>query len=104
MEAERTRVELLVLLGLAPGARDALDEVAAAVEEADGDHRHAELGGGLQVVAGEDAQPARVDREPGLEAELHAEVRDEDVAVVGMRLLPPGGGLVHRLRHRPGGS
>ena len=80
-EAERLRVELLVALGLPAFVGDALHEVSAAIKEADGDERHAELGSRLQMVAGQDAETAGIDREAGVDAELHAEVRDEDVAV-----------------------
>ena len=66
-------------------------EVAAAVEEADADERDAELGGALQVVAGEDAEAAGVDRQRLLDAELHAEVGDEQVrGVIAVSPLPPG--------------
>ena len=51
-----------IALDLAVVLVEPLAEVAAAVEEADADERDAELGGRLQVVAGEDAEPARVDR------------------------------------------
>ena len=87
-EAERLRVELLVLLRLPAFVADALREVAAAVEEADADERQAEVGRRLQVVAGEDAETAGVDREAGADAELHAEVRDEHVVAVAL-LGPP---------------
>src|SRR6185503_17387698 len=98
---DRLGVELLVPLGLPSFVGDALHEVPAAVEQADRDERYAELRGRLQVVAGEDTEAARVDREAGVDAELHAEVGDEDVAVVCMRLRPPRGGLVHRSGHSP---
>ena len=62
-ETCRLRIDGLVVLGLPPGRVEALREVAAAVEQADADERDAELGGGLQVVAGEDAEAAGVDRQ-----------------------------------------
>ncbi len=72
-----------------PSGGNALREVAAPVEEADADERHAELGRRLQMVAGEDAEAARIDRQASLEAELHAEVGDEHIAVAAVCLLPP---------------
>ena len=103
-EPELFGIELLVALGLPALVGDALHEVAAAVEETDRDERHAELCGGLQVVAREDAEAARVDRQARVDAELHAEVGDEYVAVVRMRLRPPRGGFVDRSAHAPAGS
>jgi len=88
-EAECLRVERLVGLGLAAVGVHALCEVAAAIEETDADERQPEVGGGLQVVACEDAEPAGVDREVGADPELHREVRDEQVVAVALG-GPPG--------------
>ena len=97
-EPERLRVERLVGLRLAALGREALGEVAAAIEEPDADERDPELRGGLQVVAREHPKPAGVDREARLEAELHAEVRDEQLAAaVTVRLRPPGREIGSRL-------
>ena len=75
-------------------------EVAAAVEQADADERHAELGRRLQVVAGEDAEAAAVDRQRLLDPELHREVGDADALVrVVVGLVPPGFGV---MRHSSG--
>ena len=60
---------------------DALLEVPVVVEEPDPDKRYAEVGCGLEVVAGKDAEPAGVDRDVGREAELGAEVRDQHAVV-----------------------
>ena len=57
-----------------------LPEVAAPVEEADPDERHAQLGGCLESVAREHAEPARVDGEALVEPELEREVRDQQVS------------------------
>ncbi len=90
-EACGLRIDGLVLLGLPPGRVQALREVAAAVEEADADERDAELGGALEVVAREDAEAAGVDRQRLLDAELHAEVGDEQPrGVIAVSPLPPG--------------
>jgi hypothetical protein len=53
-----------------------LAEVAFVVEQADGDDRHAEVAGRLQVIAGQHAEAAGVDRQHLGDAELHAEVGD----------------------------
>ena len=53
-----------------------LAEVARAVEQAHADERHAEVARRLAVVAGEDAEAARVDAERLVDPELHREVGD----------------------------
>src|SRR3990172_8009217 len=53
-----------------------LVEVSLAVEEADADHRQRQVRGGLQEVAGEDAETAPVQRQRAVDAELRAEVGD----------------------------
>ena len=69
-------------LELAVALVEPLPEVAAAVVEADADERDAELGGRLEMVAGEDAEAARVDRQALVEPELGREVRDEEVVAL----------------------
>jgi hypothetical protein len=58
---------------------DGLVEIALAEQQADGDEGHAQVAGRLAVVAGEDAQPAGIDRQALVEAELEAEVGDQVV-------------------------
>ena len=43
------------------------------------------------MVAGKDAQPTRVDRQPFVQAVLHREVRDLELLVVREGFLEPGG-------------
>ena len=69
-------VELDELLLLRAARGQQLAEVAVAVEEADADDRHAEVAGRLEVVAGEDAEAARVLGQRLAEAELGREVGD----------------------------
>ena len=69
-------VEDGVALLLPAVAVERLLEVAVAVEQADADERDAEVGGRLEVVAGEDAEPAGVLRQHRGDAELGREVRD----------------------------
>ena len=64
-------VVLLVAVGV-----DRLAEVALAVEQPDADERQGHVAGRLHVVAGEDAEAARVDAERLVEAVLGAEVGD----------------------------
>ena len=92
-EPDGFRVDRLVVLGLAAGLVDPLAEVAAGIEEPDSDQRHAELGRGLEVIAGEDPEAAGIDRQPLVDAELHAEVRDEQVVVLTPGALPPADGV-----------
>ena len=73
----------------APLGGQQLAEVAVAVEEADADDRHAEVAGRLEVVAGEDAEPARVLRQRLAEAELGREVGD-GARRIGQRRVPAG--------------
>ena len=92
-------VDRLVVLGLAAMLVEPLAEVATAVEQADADERNAELGSGLQVVAGEDAEPAGVDRQRLVDPELHAEVGDEQAVASLVGALPPADGVRGRVRH-----
>ena len=67
-------------------ARQRLPEVAGAVEQADADERHAEVAGGLEVVAGQDAEAAGVLRQHRGDAELRARSRRSRVGRVGAGL------------------
>ena len=69
-------VEDGVLLELPALAGERLLEVAGVVEQADADQRDAEVAGGLEVVAGQDAEAAGVLREHRGDAELGREVGD----------------------------
>ena len=64
----------LVALLLAAVGVDPLVEVAVGVEQAHADQGHAHVGGRLQVVAGQDAQAARVDGQALVDAELGREI------------------------------
>ena len=63
-----------VVLALAPLEIDLLVEVAEAVGQAHAHQGEAQVAGGLEVVAREDAQPARVERQALVDAELGGEV------------------------------
>ena len=55
---------------------EALAEVALVVEQADADERDAQVAGALDVVAGEHAEAAGVDRQRLVQAELGREIGD----------------------------
>ena len=69
------------LLALPTIGAELLAKVAAPVKECDGDHVEAAVGRGTEGVAGEDAEPARVGRKLGRQADLHREVGDRGRAV-----------------------
>ncbi len=95
-------------------AGERLLEVALLVEQADTDDRHAQVGGGLEVVTGEDAEAAGVLREDGRDAVLRGEVGDGTRRIgVGGALVPPltrevalevGGGLGQHVEEDPVGG
>ena len=68
---------------------DHLAEVAAAVEEPDGDERQRHVRGRLAVVAREDAEAARVDGQRLVQAVLGAEVRHRTVQLVAVAPSEP---------------
>ena len=88
------RVQRRVGLVLPAVRGQRLPEVAGAVVEAHGDERNAEVGRGLQVVTGQDAQAARIVGQHLGDAELHRKVRDAGrhgllVGPVALPLLVP---------------
>ncbi len=85
-------------------ARERLLEVAVAVEQADADDRHAEVAGGLEVVAGEDAEPAGVLRQHRGDAELGREVGDRPRRLAGSAALVPAVLAEVRRQVGPGGT
>lgn len=92
-EREFVRVEDGIALLLPAVAREALAEVAVAVEQADADERNTQVAGGLQMVSGKDAEPAGVLRQGSRHSELGREVGDgggEPVALGALLLVPPG--------------
>ena len=70
---------------------DLLPVVAVSPEHADAHQRHTEVGGRTQVVAGEHAQAAGVQRERFVQPVLHAEVRDQHVLRRPRGLTPEPG-------------
>ncbi len=74
LERHAARVEVRVGVLLVAVRVDGLAEVAVAVEQADADEREGHVRGRLAVVAGEDAEAARVEAERLVQAVLGAEV------------------------------
>ncbi len=75
-EGQLVRVEHRIVLLLPAVAGEGLAEVAVPVEQADADQRDAQVAGGLEVVAGQDAEAAGVLRQRGRDAEFRREVGD----------------------------
>ncbi len=101
LDGQVERVDDRVALLLPRVRRERLPEESLAVEDPDPDERHAEVARGLEVVAREDAEAARVDREHLGQPELGAEVRDavasrrerRDLRVRGGRRVLGGEGV-----------
>ena len=61
---------------LPPVGRQALLEIAVAIQQADRDQRQGQIAGGFEVIAGQHAQAAGINRQRLVHAELGREVRD----------------------------
>ena len=94
-------VGLEVLFTLPAILVEALQEVALAIEQADADEGNIEVGGALDVVAGEDAEAAGVDGQRLVQPELGGEIghgaRPQDAGMFrhprcGRRADTPAGG------------
>ncbi len=84
-----------VLLQLPALSRERLLEVAGVVEQTDAYEGYAEVAGGLEMVAGEDAEAAGVLREHRADAELRREVGDpRGCLLAGPPGVPPLAGEV----------
>src|SRR5664279_3047541 len=81
---------VVLLLPAVRGQR--LPEVPEPVQQPDPDDRHTQIGGGLQVVTGQDPEAAGIVRQHLGDAELHREVRDGGGQVLttgDLVLVPP---------------
>ena len=65
------------LLALLTVGIQTLKKVPAPVQQGHRHHRHFEVRGRANRVAGEHTKPSRIGRHPGLKADLHGKVRDE---------------------------
>ena len=70
------RIQRRIVFVLPPVGGQRLPKVARAVVQADGDQRQTQIGGRLEMVTGEDAQPAGIVGQHLGDAELHREVGD----------------------------
>ncbi len=93
-DRQLARLELGVDVLLVAVQVDLLTEVAMLVEEAHRHERNPEVGGGLEVISGQDSQAARVERDRLVDTELRTEVRD-GVLELGARSVIPRGVAVH---------
>ncbi len=97
--------ELLEILGLVGRllravGRQTLGEVTVAVEQTHGDHRNVLVRSLLQVVAGQNAQTARVDLQRRVQTVLHREVGDGRDLRIGLFIHVCGELAVHGVKHR----
>ena len=90
--------DLRPVLVLQPRPVDALLEVPLAVEQPDPDHRQREVARRLEDVAGERAEPAGVDRQRRVHAELGADEDDRAAEPFDRRLGARAVVLEHLLR------
>ena len=78
---------------------DQLPKIALLIEQSHAGHRHAQIAGGLELIAGHVAQSTRIDRQRLAQHEFHAEIGDTAQLRLRMGLLKPRG----RLRRVPPG-
>jgi hypothetical protein len=96
LQRHRVGIERRIELLLPPVRRQALPEVPLAVEESHSDERDPQVAGGLEVVAGQDPEAPRIDRQGLAHAELGREVSDR----LDLLVAPPAPALVPtRLLH-----
>ncbi|MPM66456.1 hypothetical protein SDC9_113363 [bioreactor metagenome] len=90
-DRQLVRVQQRVTLLLPAGGVERLDEVAVVVEQTDTDQRHTQVGGRLEMIAGQDSQATRVLRQDLGDTELGREVADclRGLGVVGGPGLVP---------------
>ncbi len=92
LDRETLRVVRGVVLLLPAVGGQRLPEIAEPVQQADTDDGHAEIGGGFQMVTGQDAKTARIVGQHLGDAELHREVSDggrQRLADRHLMLIPP---------------
>ena len=70
-----------------------LAKIALLIEQPHGNHRHPQIAGGFELIAGHIAKPARVDGQSLAQHEFHAEIRDTSQGRLRVGLLKPRGRL-----------
>ena len=91
-QRQTLRIQRGIVLVLPAVGCQRLTEVAGAVVQADADQGQAQIRSGLEMVAGQDAQTAGIDRQHFGDAELHGEVADtggQHGVAAGLQLLVP---------------
>ena len=68
---------------------DDLAKIALLVEQLHADDRHAQVAGGLELIAGHVPEPVRVDGQRLAQHEFHAEIRDTAERRMRVGLLKP---------------
>ena len=76
LDRQEVEIGVQVVLLLPPVGVERLTEVALGVKQADGDQGDPQVAGALQMIAGQHAQAARIDRQALVQPELGGEVRD----------------------------
>ena len=89
LERHRLRMERLVDRDLFPILQEPLPEISLLVQQADALERHPEVAPLLEVIARENPQAARVDRDRRVDSELGAEVGDPTVSDVAVGVEEP---------------
>ena len=70
---------------------DHLAEISLLVKQTYADHRHAQIAGSLELIAGHIAKSSRIDRESFAQHEFHAEICDMSQGRLRLALLKPRG-------------
>ena len=70
---------------------DHLAKIALLVQQSHADHRHAQIAGGFELIAGDIAKSARVDGQRFAQHEFHAEIGDAGQGTTANDLLKPRG-------------
>ena len=83
------KIVLDVLFLLPAVGVEVLAEIAVLIQEADADDRNPQVGGGLKVVAGENAKAAGVDRQRFVDAEFGAEICYNWFSCLGIHFVEP---------------
>src|SRR5271166_4223427 len=93
LDRQRTRVIEWISLVLHPGGVDDLTEIPLLIKETHADYGDPEIARRFEEVAGEDAEPSGIERQPFAEAELHAEISHTREGSGAMRGGEPARGV-----------
>src|SRR6185503_3982516 len=76
LQRQLVNVIFAIFLFLQIVAAQALTEISEAIKQTESNQRHIQIARGLQMIAGENAKSARVERQRIVHAKLSAEIRD----------------------------